>query len=43
LEENFVGKKFFSIRNLFRLGFVLHIRLDASYCNSYVNKESGAK
>jgi hypothetical protein len=31
------------LRNLFRLGFLLHIRLDASYSNSHVNKESGAK
>jgi hypothetical protein len=45
LKKNFVAKKFylFSIKNLFRLGFILHICIDASYSNSYVNKESGAK
>jgi hypothetical protein len=29
--------------NLFRFEFLLHIRLDTSYFNSYVNKESSAK
>jgi hypothetical protein len=41
-KKYFVGKKFclFSITNLFRLGFILYIRLDASYSNLYINKEA---
>jgi hypothetical protein len=36
-------KKIEATKRGLRLGFLLHIHLDASYSNSYVNKESGAK